>query len=102
MSNRPVERLYLEEGEEEEKKRKGGRQVHVVKKGEKEEGRRGKKRGGKGERRGKVEGEQSSVGEKRVMMEKEGNGLLHGTLTLAVCVVGRGSVGRAAGWSKQS
>ena len=44
-----------------------------------------------------MEGEQSSVGEKRVMMEKEGNGLLHGTLTLAVCVVGRGSVGRAAG-----
>ena len=103
MSSRPVERLYLEEGEEKEKeKRKGGRQVHVVKKGEKERRRRGKKRRGKGERRGKVEGEHSSAGEKRVMMEKEDNGLLHGTLTLAVCVVGRGSVGRAAGWSTQS
>ena len=106
MSNRPVERLYLEEGEEEEKegeekRREAGTCSKEGRKGRKKEGgeRRGegKERGGKGERRGKVEGEQSSVGEKRVMMEKEGNELLHGTLTLAVCVVGRGSVGRAAG-----
>ena len=88
----------------ERRRRKGGKQVHVVKKGEKEGRRKERKEEGrerreegKGERRGKVEGEQSSGGEKRVMMEKEGNGLLHGTLTLAVCVVGRGSVGRAAG-----
>ena len=105
-----MERLYLEEGEEEEKegeekRREAGTCSKEGRKGRKKEGgevRRGKKRGGKGERRGKVEGEQSSVGEKRVMMEKEGNELLHGTLTLAVCVVGRGSVGRTAGWNIQS
>ena len=56
------------------------------------EGRGGEGRGGEG-RGGEREKER---------WKEEGNGLLHGKLTLAVCVAGMGSVGRAVVWSRQS
>ena len=68
------------------------------------EGRGGEGRGGEG-REGWKEGgsKHSSLWQSwREEWKEDRNGLLHGTLTLAVCVVGRGSVGRAAGWNIQS
>ena len=73
------------------------------------EGREGGREGGRGEegrerREGrKVESKHSSLWQsRREEWKEDANELCHGTLTLAVCVVGRGSVGRAAVWSTQS
>ena len=70
------------------------------------EGREREGRGGEGRERRegrKVESKHSSLWQsRREEWKEDSNGLLHGTLTLAVCVVGRGSVGRAAGWNIQS
>ena len=75
--------------------------------GRRRDGGRGREgRGGKGRERRegrKVESKHSSLWQsRREEWKEDANGLLHGTLTLAVCVVGRGSVGRAAGWNIQS
>ena len=59
-------------------------------------------RGGEGEEGWKEGGSKHSSLWQREEWKEDANGLLHGTLTLAVCVVGRGSVGRAAGWNIQS